>query len=515
MKNLFLLAAFLFAATLPGHAQLNIQKSEIFKDKKKHTVLSSATGDGQGGLITVRTFYGGLIKTPKGYYVSHFDEGLNLISEKEFEIDKNFFRGVMVKDDKVYIFDFGKDRKNDEFDFDVLTAPISTFEFERTTLFSISEDQFKKYFGFGIGFIPITNMGSMDNNVLGEVVFSDNKEYFAISLEMKNDKQETQRVIVYSTDFQKIYEKDIKLNSRDRLFHYENVQVGDDGSVYLLGQYLGRKKNKDANYNYALVKVNAEGMKETSFKSEEHYVASLTLLRKGEKLSCVGFYSERNDHRYKGVVRFDLDPGSLSIAKKSFLPFSDQFLFDKYGKVKDKELRNLSYRDTYMFDNGDIVLNAEEYYIRTHTSMSPTGGMSTNTTYHFEDIVSCKISANGELIWARNILKRQVAGVPSSNYKSYCAAYKNGNVHFFLNARDNVREKNDGRFIFKDKRKGKLDLFQLTIDQSGEFSFKDILPHKESEVVFYVEYGEALEERGELILVGRDGRKKRLIKISY
>src|SRR5699024_9774660 len=138
------------------------------------------------------------------------------------------------------------------------------------------------------------------------------------------------------------------------------------------------------------------------------------------------------------------------------------------------------------------------YYIRTHTSMSPSGGMNTYTTYHFEDIVSCKISANGDLVWARNILKRQAAGSSSSHFKSYCAAYKNGNVHFFLNARDNVREKNDGRYIFKDKRKGKLDLFQLTIDQSGEFSFKDILTHKESDVLFYVEYGEPLEDRDEL-----------------
>ncbi len=509
-KKYFLL--FLFLGTYvfaTSQIKVNIEKSEIFKDDKKNTELEFVESDGGEGIVTVRLAVSGLMKKPKEYYVSYFDENLKQISEKTFDIKKNEFKGLMVKDGQVHILDFGYNKETKEYDFDVLSALLATFEFSRKTLFSIEKDRLKKEFSIYIGFVPIVGAyDQFDNDSFGEVVFLKNKNFFAVNFDIKDKKQETHQVLVFNDNLEKIFEQEIIKDIKDRLFIYQNIEVDDeDGTVYFLGKEYENnsrdsKRKGKANYHYELLKVSADGqIKETSFESDV-FVASLTVAKNLDQLVAVGFYSERNDHRYKGVARFNLNPETLAITSKAFLPFSDQFLFDKYGKEKDKELRNLSYRDIMIFENGDVILNAEEYFEVFHQNMNGGGYY----TYHYDDIISCKISANGQLLYARNINKDQTSRKPKSNYDSYCSMSGNGLLYIFLNSR-RVREKDDGRIKFKDTG----DLYALTIAPDGDLDYNIII--EDPEVPFYVEYGKTVDEN-KMILVGRNGRKKRLIRLS-
>ncbi|HET8839633.1 MAG TPA: hypothetical protein VFM82_11635 [Flavobacteriaceae bacterium] len=502
---LFLFLGTCFVTT--AQININIEKSEIFKDDKKHTELEFVEGDGKGGLVTVRLAVGGLMKKPKEYYISYFDENLKLISEKTFEVEKNEFKGLMVKDGQVHILDFGYNRKTKAYDFDILSTPLSSFEFTRQTLFSIDKDRLKKEFSVYIGFVPVVGaLDQFDNDSFGEVVFSKDKNFFAVNFDIKDKKQETHQVLVFNDKFEQIFEKEITRDTKDSRFIYQNTEVDDgDGTVYFLGKEReGRLSKKDgkANYHYELISVSPNGqIQETSFKNDI-FVASLTVAKYLDQLVAVGFYSEKNDYRYKGVVRFDLNPENLSMTKKSFLPFDERFLFDKYGSDKDKELRNLSYRDIFISESGDVILNAEEYFITQNYNMN--GAVS--FTYHFNDIISCKISSEGELVWARNVNKVQSSGRPTSNFNSYASMIENETLYIFLNSR-RVREKNDGRIKFK----GNGDLFALTIASNGDLDYKTTI--EDPEVSYFVEYGKILGQN-KMILVGRDGRKKRIIRLS-
>src|SRR5690606_32887905 len=183
---------------------------------------------------------------------------------------------------------------------------------------------------------------------------------------------------------------------------YENIDVDDDdGEIFLLGKVFGNnstksKKDGKANYQYELHKITATGQKNVSFSTDENFIGSLFTVRGKNSISCAGFYSEKNDSRYKGVCRFNLNPETLEITTKSFMPFSEEFIMDKYGKVKDKELRDLSFRSAFLNENEDIVLNAEEFFITARTNMSSNGGMSTTYVYNFNDIVSVKMSHDGK-----------------------------------------------------------------------------------------------------------------------
>src|SRR5690606_6443932 len=117
--------------------------------------------------------------------------------------------------------------------------------------------------------------------------------------------------------------------------------------------------------------------------------------------------------------RFNLDLKSLATSSESFQPFSEKFMIEKYGKVKEKLKSSLSYRNTFMLENGDVIINSEEFWM-------DGSGDYVNANRIYKDIISCRISGNGELVWAKNINKKQNAwSLDNIPFLSYASTTKN------------------------------------------------------------------------------------------
>ena len=110
-----------------------------------------------------------------------------------------------------------------------------------------------------------------------------------------------------------------------------------------------------------MTRITKDSEKTQVFDTDEHFAASLKTIVFQDRLVCIGFYSDRKEYRFKGISYFELDPTSLAIKKSKYNPFTEQFIIDKYGKEKDKELKNLSFRKILITENNDIVFNAEEF----------------------------------------------------------------------------------------------------------------------------------------------------------
>ncbi len=519
MKQFFIAGLFLLLAlnAFGQNENINVVKSSIFKDKKKHSSLAFSEDDGNGGVVTLRTYYGGFIPKLKGYYIEHFDKNLNLIKETELEVDKNYIKGILIDEGVVKLIEYNHNKKADKYEFNILSASLKDLDFKREELFALGEEEIKKYFGVVLGLFFINNgMNQMDSNALGDVSFSQNKNFIAFNFDIKNKDEETHRIFVYNRKFERVNEYEFKKDIKDRLFDYENVDVDDnDGSVYLLGKVFenksrSTKKKGKANYHYELYKLNDEGQIKVSFRADDNFVGSLTTIRSNNKLSCVGFYGEKKDWRYKGVCRFDMNPETLEIEKKNFNAFSEQFILDKYGKKKEKELRNISYRGIFVQENGAIIMNAEEFFVTTHTYSSPNGGFNTRTIFHYNDIISTKMDANGKLVWARNINKAQTG----TTFSSYTSTIDGDNVHFFINCSDKIKKLRNDRILFKQTKAKKSNLYAITIDGNGDFDYRSIVDDKDSEVTFFVNNGILSNEGKDIIFMGRKKKKKQLIKVS-
>ncbi|WP_298426551.1 hypothetical protein [uncultured Kordia sp.] len=520
-----LLVILLFVFSISFGQEVKITKSDIFKDKKKHSYLSFALSDDNGGLVTIRSYRGGLFKKLKGYYIQYFDSNLNLIKELDYKYEGNSIRNAFIKDGKLNLIEFEHIKKEDRITMSAATANLNDLKFTKKELLTFSDDNVKQYFGFAI-LIPvfITNgINQADGDHLGEVIISKNKKYVAINFDFKNKEKESHKVFVFDTDFNKIYEKLIVKDIKDKLFSYNSVDIDDnDGTLYFLGKAYENKSRREkkkgkVNYHYELNKINKDGETQVNFKTSEKLINSMTLLFNDDKLTCVGFYAKKDVGRYHGVCLFDIDPKTLTIKNKKFNEFSDQFLSDKYGdrkgkkkRKKDKGIYNMDFKSLHVLSNGDVVVNAEEFFVTTYTTTNSSGFTNTRTRFHFNDIMSIRMDKEGNLKWARNINKAQT----NPNNSSFTSTSIGGSSYFFINCADKIKKKKDGRLFFKQATPKKSNLYMLKIDESGEISYKKLVDDKESKVHYKVNQGEVSANGAEIILLGKKKKKTRILKLE-
>lgn len=346
-------------------------------------------------------------------------------------------------------------------------------------------------------------------------IVNEDKTAFAITIDIKDKNTETHKVFLFDNKLNKKIDHDFKRDVKDKKFKYENIDVSKDGNnLYLLGKvYTDEKKKKKegGKYQYELTRISNSGQVTQVFDTEEHFSGSLKTIVFEDKLTCIGFYSDRKDYRFKGISYFELDPITLAIRKSKYNPFTEQFMIDKYGKSKDKELKNLSFRGIMITQQNEIVFNAEEYYMTSQYHMMPNGGGYWTYTYHYDDIVSAKIATDGNIIWARNINKRQATSGDDS-YISYTSTIKGNDTYFFINTGEKVKKLSNDRIQFGQTSTKKSNLNMIRITPDGNFDFQEILDDKDSEVPFMVSDGAI--SKNSVYFIGRKGKKKQILKVT-
>lgn len=195
MKTVKLILALFITTTLFAQ-DFKLQRSEIFKDTKKESALEFSLEDDEGNLVIIRTFYGGMFKRPKGYYIQTFDTNLKLVSELEMDIEDNVLKNAVIKDNQLHLIELNVDKKNNVIEFNVLSSDVKNLNFKKRNIISFSEDEAQKYFGFAIAPFVISNYSQMDGNHLGEVVFSVNDNFFVINFDVNDKDKETHKVFV-------------------------------------------------------------------------------------------------------------------------------------------------------------------------------------------------------------------------------------------------------------------------------------------------------------------------------
>jgi len=504
-----LLSVISFAQDIP----VQVKKSKVFKDEYKHSSIVLTEDDGNGGIIMVRSYYGGTFSSGAGYYFEHYDSDLNLIKEYEYELSKlklfshNSAMGVIMNEQMVHIIGFEYQKSEKAFVCSALSANITDFNFTRSELFRISSEEIKK-FGF-------FSYNQYDGDSGASMIINEDKTAFAITVDIADKNSETHKVYLFDTALNKNLDHTFKRNIKDKKFRYENIDVSKDGkSLYLLGKVYtneAKKKKEGGKYQYELTRITSDSEKTQVFDTNDNFAGSLKTIVLDNRLACVGLYSEYHDARYKGICYFELDPETLDIKTSKFNPFTEQFLIDKYGKNKQKELALLCFRNIIVTENQDIIFNAEEFYTLMHTNRGPNGIITYTYTYHYDDIVSAKLNSSGEMVWARNINKRQSTSGDES-YISYTSTAKGGDAYFFINTKDKIKKLKNDRIQFGQTTKGRSNLNIIRINEKGDFDYSEVLNDKDNEVPFMVAYGVASGDS--VFFLGRQGKKKQILKLT-
>ncbi|NAS31775.1 hypothetical protein GTQ40_12380 [Flavobacteriaceae bacterium R38] len=504
-KLLFLIVSLLLTSLTAQEINVEVLKSEVFKDERRKSYLVALDKDDKGGVVVIRSY-------PKGYYIEHYDKDFKLINEYDYKIRGSNVLGTFVFENDINMIEVVYNETLRSYDYIANSASLADFEFNRKVLFRIESKKVKRARFFSLF------SGRLDSDYISQYIINKSKTSFAITVDIKNKEKETHQLFLFDSKLNKKLDYTFKRDIKDRKFIYENIEISKNGdAIYLLGKAYTeekKKKTKGGKYQYELYRISNGESKKQVFDTEEHFSGSLKVILNNNKLICVGFYSDKKDNRYKGLSYFELNPTTLEINTSKYNPFTKQFILDKYGKEKEKELKNLSFRDIHITDKNEIIFNAEEFYVSSWYVANQYGGGTWNHSYNYNDIVSAMIDAQGNLKWARNINKNQVSG-GVANYISYTSLTKNNNTYFIINSSDEIKSIKNNRVQFGQASIRKSNLNVLRIDEEGNFDYKELLNSKNNEVPFMVGLGIIDATSGEAFFLGRKGPKKQLLKLMF
>ena len=513
LRNLCLIAGFLaFWFSQAQEMPLDYRFGETYKDRYKYSNLLSFSETVSGEKILVRGYYTGILLRPKGYLIERYNQQLELIEEYNHKFsDADFVHGF-IANGQIYLLFLAYDQEQSAYEYTVHQSPVSNYDFAVHSLLTVPAEQVnqpleKNYFNrdFKSGFTT--------------TVLSDpDARTFSISI-LRNYKKELQhRILVFNNQLNKILDVDFSAPSEEKNYAFEEMTVSPDlSAVYLVGKAYFRKrrfKEGERRYQYELLKLSSKGIQTRIFDEAGKFSEAIKPLWRKDKLVCAGFYADRKDNRYNGLQYFLLDPESLSVLKRKYNPFSDQFMFDKFGKETDKAIKNLVFKGAHFTEDGSLLFNAEEFFVTESMQANASGGRVRVERYHHNDIVSVKLDPQGDLVWARNINKTEVTQGDSA-YTSYSSFTRNGQTYFFIcSSAENPQLVNNQRVLFKQGYSRKRNVFVIRLDADGVMSYEKVLDAAEARLPLMVSKPLINTEEDRLLFYAKQGSRKQLVSVQ-
>lgn len=539
---IILLSNFIFSQEIT----FKITKSDILTDDFKNTNLIVAQKIENNELLFIRTSITNKLFQGNSLFIERYNNKLKLISSFELVLEYPIHKknttliGVFYKNGKVTLVNMFYDIKEKAYTCSSTTISIIDKEKQHRELFKISNTDIKKIGGFALSGISKNeeNLDLISNNeglfmktsleasshsfsfgfsnkgkvtTLGDsgIAFIKNDSGFAIGLDLNGEKQETLKLYSFDYDFNKTNEFLFENTDKEKKYHFENIGISTNTkSLFVLSKVTDKaaKSKKDGGeYAYEILKITNDKIVSQQIGIGSHYVKSLKTLFFNDKIYCVGFYSDKNDFKYKGVCKYRLNQTDLNLTNTNFSEFTEQFIIDKFGELKDEELKFLKIKNATITQDEEIILNAEETYFKSTKD---------NVTRYFNDIVSVKINNLGNITWARNINKKQNSNdIFYNSFNSFSSINLNKNIYFFINAKEKIKTISGNRIEFKDanlRKNSNLNL--IRIKENGDFDYLEILDNEDNIVPFMVSKGIVIDDS--IYFFGCKSKEKQLLKVS-
>ncbi len=498
-----------------SHAQelaITITKSETFRDKYKFSRIIAIDDDKKGGVVIVRAFYGGMVIKQKGYFIEHYNNALDLVSEYEYKTEDKQVFNVVVANGEVKFLEIFYNQKKKSYQYIANIAKLDVYKFKEKQLVSIGAKEVKN---------PIAkslfdrDFGSSFTSV---VLFNTDKTAFAIDVKYKKERKEFHRLVVFNNALEKWVDNTTDEVTTQKNYALESMLLSKkDSAVFLVGKSYFKKKRfstTDRRFLYEMLKVSSDKIQSQEFESAGKYLEALKPVYVKNKLVCVGFYSDnRGEKRFNGLSYFNVAEEDLKIKSRKHNPFSAQFMLDKYGREESEVVKNLVFKGIHVTEDAAVVFNAEEYFVNKHYQTTGSGSGNWVFRHHYNDIVSAKLASNGTMEWARNINKTEVTQGDEA-YASYTSYAKDGDTFFFINSGEFPQKISKERIMFKQGHSKVPNLFAIKISKSGAMSFGKIVDDKEIRLPIMVSKALVLKEANELLFLARRGSKKVLLKAA-
>ena len=536
-------------------------KSDIFQDDYKESSIVLAEKNDDNEFLLVRSYKKGGISPGEGFYIEEYDTNLKLIKEFEYDMKHpnfqkyNLVLSIFTLEKTLHIIEIYYDLNLKSF-VCLDNKVLDKSNVEKTELFKISKEEMKtlgtfnlqkKFYARADELWTNDNAGTIsaeDNNINNgtflnvifkgdsakdggdasdiTVVVNEAKTAFAICMDFNLKTSEGLKIYAYNNKLEKLIDYSFVKEIKDRNYVFQNIQISNKGTeVYLLAKSYDKelkKKKEGAKYLFEVTKIDNKMQLTQKIDPQDNFIGSLKTFFHKNELICLGFYSEFDDYRFKGICAFKFDVNSFTLKTSKYNLFTEQFFLDKYGKGTEKAVKFLTFRNVFFNANDEIILNAEEFnkYTQAGGAVGINGGagaISSSTSYSFDDIIVAKLNSSGEMLWSRNINKKQsTTDSDNSSFLSYTSTFRNDKTYIFINTKDKIKKLRNDRIEFGQIRKNKSNLNVIQVNENGDFEYEEILDSEENEVPYMVSKGAIIDNS--VYFLGRKGKNKQLLKVS-
>ncbi|WP_010518792.1 hypothetical protein [Croceivirga radicis] len=514
MKNLIVyLTLFLTVMVTAQEMPITYSFGEKYNDRHRYSNLVTIAEDGDNGYILVRSYFQGLILKPKGYLIERYDKDLNLISEYNYKFRDMQFIDGFVKNGTLNLIFFNYDYNKGQYEYWVHKTATTNMNFTTERFYSIETKVVEGAYGKNY------YNRNFNNGFSTTLLFNRDRTGFVISTDHAKGKEENHTLHMFDTSFKKRWEVDFDTEAEEKNYAFEQLALSDDLSeAYLIGKaYFKKRRFKvdERKYQYELMKVGPTGIQTQDFTQPGIYPEALYPILEGNVVKCVGFYADRKDNRYNGISFYEVDKNALALTNQKHHPFTEDFMFDKFGREDNRVIKNLVFKGVDITEEGNILFNAEEYFVTNSMYRTGAGQRMQVERFHYNDIMSAKLKANGDLIWVRNVNKSEVTQGDEA-YASYSSFSKDGTTYFFIcTAAENPQLINNERMIFKQGLTQNRNVFTISLDAQGKMTYKKIIDGKEARLPLMVSMPFTSKKDDAMLFYAKRGSKKQLVKVAF
>ena len=506
---LTLLSLGLFAQEMP----IEYNFGEKYNDRYKYSRLLALEKDGSGGYVGVRQYFQGLILKPRGYFIERYNADMELVSEYNYKTKGVDFVDAYMHNGQLNLLFLTYDYERMRYTYTMHRSAIDPYSFKEYPLLHIRSEQVRN---------PLDEdhyHRKFKRGLSTAVFFDANHQGFVIHVQQKKGKMEQHKLHYFAADLTKLWERDYSDLTEKKNYAFEQLALGKmPGEIYLVGKAHFKKKRfqaKERKFQYEMLRFSQNGIDSLVFDQGKMHSEGLYPMIFNDRIVCLGFYADRPDKRFNGLSFFEIDPLTMQITASKYNAFTEQFMDDKFGRGDEQSIKNLVFKGACQDAEGNFLFHAEEYFVTQSFHDTGAGRRVMVDRFHHNDIISAKLSAKGDMLWARNINKAEVTQNDGA-YASYGSYQKDGNTYFFISsALESPQLIANERLIFKQGLSRNRNLFVICLDQEGALKYEKVIDGAEARLPLMVSKPLDLEDKSHLLFYAKRGSKKQLVMLDF
>ena len=427
MKNLICLFILLFTA-LSVHAQdVKIELGPEQKLSKRKILAGHLHSNDTGHYMYFRERQGGILSTQTTYVLEKYDNKLKQKFSKNYEVNKRNVFGVEMRyfKNKFAWLQYEKDLDDDLLKYYITPIDlkgkaskpkkIASFKYERRSDFP---------------------------DISWEVSNDTSSILFIAQEDRDRRKEDYQTYIsVLDNDFNKVWNKKVKLPYSQRQVETSSWTVSDDGTVYFLAKIYESNNKRESKfgkggrkpaYDMKLYKIAADGSKKSfELKLDGAFIKGMKIkvIEGSNDLALIGFSGDTRKGPIQGAtfMKMSAEDGSVIFAKKRNFTEKELDSFGRKNTSKDRKSKERGLDDEFLFneiitdDDGSITAVAEENIVIVRQNTDANGNTSVRTTFKNNAMVVIDIDPDGNVKNVGMIPKRQSNtknGYPNADRKN-------------------------------------------------------------------------------------------------